>query len=114
MTVNFLSGGRLSAISHVRKVGSFVFSLNKRRKGNQPEDPRLPADTGQGHLPRVEASVPLWSSAPAQLGLETASLRTLVLVREQDILGSECLWVLGLFSQEFDLRVKGKFHSLAV
>lgn len=38
----------------------------------------------------------------------------LVLVREQDILGTQCLWVPGLFSQEFNPRVRGKFHSLAV
>lgn len=62
----------------------------------------------------VEASLPRWNSAPAQLGLETASLGMLVLVKERDILGSECLWILGLLSQEFNPGVKGKFHSLAV
>lgn len=90
------------------------FSLNKRRKGKQLEDPHLPGGTGQGLLHMMETSLSLQSSDPAQSGLGTASLGMLVLAREQDILGSKSFWVLGLFSQEFNLRVKGKFHSLAV
>lgn len=50
MTVNLLSSGRLSGISHVRSLQSSVSSLNKRRKRKQLEDPHLPGGTGQGRL----------------------------------------------------------------
>jgi hypothetical protein len=41
VTVNILSGGRLSGISHARRVESFVLSLNKRSKEKQPKDSHL-------------------------------------------------------------------------
>lgn len=115
MTVNLLSGGRLSGISHARRVESFVLSLNKRREEKQPKDPHLLGGYRAG-TPALGGSnvFPFGALPPAQLGLGTASMGMLVLVREQDILGTQCLWVPGLFSQEFNPRVRGKFHSLAV
>jgi hypothetical protein len=99
----------------VGSVESFVFSLNKRRKRKHLQNPHLPEECRAGPPALAEEHVLLlWSPALAQWGLGTSSLGMLVLVRERNILGSELCQVLGLFSQEYNPRTKGKFHSWAV
>lgn len=68
MTVNLLSGGRLSGISHARREESFVLSLNKRREEKQPKDPHLlggyragtPALDGSNVFPFGALPQPSW------------------------------------------------------
>lgn len=68
VTVNLLSGGRLSGISHARRVESFVLSLNKRREEKQPKDPHLlggyragtPALDGSNVFPFGALPQPSW------------------------------------------------------
>lgn len=56
VTVNILSGGRLSGISHARRVESFVLSLNKREaKKNSPRTHICLVGRRQGLLHRMEA-----------------------------------------------------------
>ena len=43
MTLNLLSAGRLSGISHARRMESFVLSLNKQKEEKQLKGPHLPA-----------------------------------------------------------------------
>lgn len=99
MTVKLLCSSSASGISHVGSVGSFVFSLNKKRKGKYLQDLPLPGQGGAGP-PKLagEQVLLLQSPALAQRGLGTVSLGMLVLGGERSILGSELLQVLGLFS----------------
>lgn len=75
----------------------FLF-FNKRRKENSSRTSISLVVQGPDSCIGWKQVFPLWSPGPVQLGLGTASLGMLVLAREQDILGSECFWVLGLFS----------------
>lgn len=99
MTVKLLCSSSASRISHVGSVESFVFSLNKKRKGKHLQDLPLPGQ-GEAGPPKLagEQGLLLWSPALTQRGLGTSSLGMLVLEGERSILGSELLQVLGLFS----------------
>lgn len=81
---------RASGISHVGSVESFVFSLNKKRKGKQLQDPQEPGERGLGlphWLEEAHSSPGTWPGA--QRGWRALSLGMRVLVEERDILGSE-------------------------